>query len=104
MQKREDAVVLITGATDGLGERVAMDLAAGRGALLLHGRDLEKGRRVLEKIAGATGNGCSTCAKAPAATTSRFWRGGGVTPARRGGRRGPWPPLRAAATSCTVSG
>lgn len=56
MQKREEAVVLITGATDGLGERVAMDLAAGGATLLLHGRDREKGRRVRDRIASATGN------------------------------------------------
>jgi NAD(P)-dependent dehydrogenase (short-subunit alcohol dehydrogenase family) len=48
--------ILITGATDGLGERVATDLAGKGFTLLLHGRDRDKGRRVLEKIRSATGN------------------------------------------------
>lgn len=49
-------VILITGATDGLGEKVATDLA-GRGAtILVHGRNQDKGRRVLAKIRETTGN------------------------------------------------
>lgn len=41
---------MITGATDGLGRAVAFDLA-GRGAeLLLHGRNDERGQRVVEEI------------------------------------------------------
>lgn len=56
MQRLEDVVVLITGATDGLGQRVASDLAAKGATVLLHGRDREKGRRVLEKIRELTGN------------------------------------------------
>ena len=57
MRNLEELTIIITGATDGLGERVATDLA-GRGAtLLLHGRNPDKGRRVLAKIREATGNG-----------------------------------------------
>lgn len=56
MQRLEDVVVLITGATDGLGQRVASDLAAKGATVLLHGRDPGKGRRVLEKIRELTGN------------------------------------------------
>lgn len=52
-----DPVILITGATDGLGEKVATDLAARGVTLLLHGRNPEKGRRVLAKIREVTGNG-----------------------------------------------
>lgn len=48
--------ILITGATDGLGERVATDLAAQGLTLLLHGRDPDKGRRVLARIREITGN------------------------------------------------
>jgi NAD(P)-dependent dehydrogenase (short-subunit alcohol dehydrogenase family) len=56
MRDLNELTVFITGATDGLGERVALDLA-GRGAsLLLHGRDPEKGRRVLAKISEETDN------------------------------------------------
>lgn len=47
---------MITGATDGLGERVATDLAGKGATLLLHGRDPEKGARVLEKIRERSGS------------------------------------------------
>lgn len=50
------ATILITGATDGLGERVATDLAARGATLLLHGRDPDKGNRVLARIREITGN------------------------------------------------
>lgn len=56
MNRKEGMSVMITGATDGLGEKVATDLARGGMTLLLHGRDPEKGRRVLEKISEVTGN------------------------------------------------
>jgi NAD(P)-dependent dehydrogenase (short-subunit alcohol dehydrogenase family) len=56
MDKRDDLVIMITGATAGLGERVATDLAAGGATLLLHGRDPEKGRKVLAKIREKSGN------------------------------------------------
>ena len=56
MRDPEQLTVLITGATDGLGQRVATDLA-GRGVtLLLHGRDPEKGRKVQEEIRKTTGS------------------------------------------------
>ncbi len=48
--------ILITGATDGLGRALAERLAADGATLLLHGRDPEKGERVLAEIASATGN------------------------------------------------
>lgn len=47
---------LITGATDGLGKRVAKDLAGQDYIILLHGRNREKGERVLQEIKDATGN------------------------------------------------
>lgn len=56
MRKIEDMVVLVTGATDGLGEKVATDLAGKGATLLLHGRDRDKGRMVQAKIHKATGN------------------------------------------------
>jgi len=56
MHNLAELTIMITGATDGLGERVASDLAGKGIMLLLHGRDPEKGRRVLAKIREATGN------------------------------------------------
>jgi NAD(P)-dependent dehydrogenase (short-subunit alcohol dehydrogenase family) len=48
-------IVLVTGATDGLGRQVARDLAARGATVLLHGRRQEKGRATLRGIAEATG-------------------------------------------------
>jgi NAD(P)-dependent dehydrogenase (short-subunit alcohol dehydrogenase family) len=56
MRSVEELVIFITGATDGLGERVATDLAGKGATLLLHGRDREKGARVLAKIRERTGS------------------------------------------------
>jgi NAD(P)-dependent dehydrogenase (short-subunit alcohol dehydrogenase family) len=51
-----EATILVTGATDGLGRRVAADLA-GRGAtVLLHGRDGERLRATLDEIRSETGD------------------------------------------------
>ena len=50
------AKVLVTGATDGLGRRVAFDLAAGGATVLLHGRNPERLEATLEEIRGETGN------------------------------------------------
>jgi len=49
-------VILVTGATDGLGKRVASDLAALGATVLLHGRSRDKGEAVLQEIGDATGN------------------------------------------------
>jgi NAD(P)-dependent dehydrogenase (short-subunit alcohol dehydrogenase family) len=49
-------VVLITGSTDGLGRKVADSLAAKGAAVLLHGRNLDKGRALLDAITSTTGN------------------------------------------------
>ncbi|QXE87839.1 SDR family NAD(P)-dependent oxidoreductase [Geomonas nitrogeniifigens] len=56
MKDLEGYVILITGATDGLGEKVATDFAPLGATLLLHGRDPEKGRRVVAAISEATGS------------------------------------------------
>lgn len=47
---------LVTGATDGVGKVVAQRLAAQGWRVLLHGRSAEKGARVREAIARASGN------------------------------------------------
>jgi len=49
--------IFVTGATDGIGEKTALELARQGHTLLLHGRDKEKGARVLEKINKETCNG-----------------------------------------------
>ena len=56
MQDMKNQVILVTGATDGLGKRVARDLAAREATILLHGRNQEKGEAVLGKIRDVTGN------------------------------------------------
>jgi NAD(P)-dependent dehydrogenase (short-subunit alcohol dehydrogenase family) len=45
-------VVLITGSTDGLGREVATRLGATGAHLIVHGRNLERGREVVEEIMG----------------------------------------------------
>jgi NAD(P)-dependent dehydrogenase (short-subunit alcohol dehydrogenase family) len=56
MQAIKNQVILVTGATDGLGKRVAFDLAAREATVLLHGRSREKGEAALRHIRDATGN------------------------------------------------
>ena len=55
-QRVKNQVILITGATDGLGKQVARDLAAQGATMLLHGRSREKGEATLQEIRDATGN------------------------------------------------
>jgi NAD(P)-dependent dehydrogenase (short-subunit alcohol dehydrogenase family) len=52
----DQQTIMITGATDGLGRALAADLAGDGAALLLHGRDDERGRATLEEIQAQTGN------------------------------------------------
>src|SRR3989441_12464969 len=56
MRPLTEQVILITGATDGLGKAVAMQLARAVATLLLHGRDEARGQRTLEEIGAQTGN------------------------------------------------
>jgi NAD(P)-dependent dehydrogenase (short-subunit alcohol dehydrogenase family) len=56
MRNASERTILITGATDGLGRRVAEDLAGLGATLLLHGRSPDKGEAVLAAIRDATGN------------------------------------------------
>lgn len=51
-----DKVILVTGATDGLGRMVATRLAAQGATVLLHGRDPAKGAAVMKEIKAATGS------------------------------------------------
>ncbi len=56
MRPLTEQVIVITGATDGLGKAVAMQLARTGATLLLHGRDEARGERTLEEIRAQTGN------------------------------------------------
>ncbi len=56
MRPIREQVMLVTGATDGLGRQVARDLAAQGATLLLHGRDQGRGEAALAEIREATGN------------------------------------------------
>jgi NAD(P)-dependent dehydrogenase (short-subunit alcohol dehydrogenase family) len=56
MTEASGKVMLITGATDGLGRQVAEDLAALGAAVLLHGRNPAKGEAALAQIREKTGN------------------------------------------------
>lgn len=51
-----DKVILITGATDGLGKLLATRLAEKGAHLLLHGRSKEKGQSVLNELKSVTRN------------------------------------------------
>ena len=55
MRPIEETVVLITGATDGLGRGVARDLAARGAKILVHGRDPAKVDAVVSEIGAARG-------------------------------------------------
>jgi NAD(P)-dependent dehydrogenase (short-subunit alcohol dehydrogenase family) len=56
MRPLREQVILITGATDGLGKAVALQLARTGATLLLHGRDEARGQQALEEIRAQTGN------------------------------------------------
>src|ERR671922_1135695 len=56
MRPIEDTVILITGATDGLGRGVAERLAAEGATVLRHGRDPERLAATADAIRQATGN------------------------------------------------
>jgi NAD(P)-dependent dehydrogenase (short-subunit alcohol dehydrogenase family) len=56
MHRPEKKAILITGATDGLGKQVALDLGNKGFKLFLHGRNPEKAEAVLEEIRQKSGN------------------------------------------------
>ena len=56
MRPIDEQVVLVTGATDGLGKALAIDLAARGATVLLHGRDDRRGSDAIEEVRGATGS------------------------------------------------
>lgn len=56
MRSVDEAVILVTGATDGLGGRVARDLAARGATVLVHGRSPERAEDAVRGIREETGN------------------------------------------------
>ena len=52
----QEQIVLVTGSTDGIGKETALQLADKGAEIILHGRNQEKGRRVLKEIRNRTGN------------------------------------------------
>ena len=54
MRNVAEATILVTGATDGLGKRVARELAAKGAQVLLHGRSPERLEGTLEELRGQT--------------------------------------------------
>ena len=56
MRDLAEATVLVTGATDGLGKRVALELAAKGATVLLHGRSRERLEAAREEVQRETGS------------------------------------------------
>ncbi len=56
MRDAAEATILVTGATDGLGKRVARELAAKGTTVLLHGRSPERLEATLEELRSQTGS------------------------------------------------
>jgi NAD(P)-dependent dehydrogenase (short-subunit alcohol dehydrogenase family) len=60
MRGSTGATVLVTGATDGLGRHVALELANKGATVLLHGRNRERCEAVLEEVQSQTGSGAGS--------------------------------------------
>jgi NAD(P)-dependent dehydrogenase (short-subunit alcohol dehydrogenase family) len=56
MREISEQIILVTGATDGLGKGVAADLAAKGATVLLHGRSAERLQNTLEELRASTGS------------------------------------------------
>jgi NAD(P)-dependent dehydrogenase (short-subunit alcohol dehydrogenase family) len=80
-----DEIVLITGSTSGIGAQAAITCAAEGAQVAVHGRDLERGARVVQTITAAGGRAAffaadladeDACGRLVAAVAARF---GGLT-------------------------
>ena len=56
METIKDRIVLVTGATDGIGKQTAIDLAEIGAKVIIHGRDEEKAGETLAEIRDKSGN------------------------------------------------
>ncbi len=56
MDSMKNKIVLITGATDGIGKQTAFDLAEIGAAIIIHGRDHERTKNVASEIKESTDN------------------------------------------------
>ena len=56
MKVIDNQTILITGSTDGLGKKVALELAKQGATILLHGRNPEKGDEILKEIISLSKN------------------------------------------------
>lgn len=56
MRPIDQQVILVTGATDGLGREFSRELAAQGATVLLHGRDAAKGEAAVREIRKETAN------------------------------------------------
>jgi short-subunit dehydrogenase len=56
MRPLADQTILVTGATNGLGLALVQTLAEKGATVLLHGRDKQRGRALLDEIRQETGN------------------------------------------------
>ncbi|WP_420852080.1 SDR family NAD(P)-dependent oxidoreductase [Paenibacillus hamazuiensis] len=56
MKPIHQQVILITGATDGIGKQTAIDLAVRGATVLLHGRSDERGKASMVDISSSIGN------------------------------------------------
>lgn len=56
MKPINEQTILVTGATDGIGQQTAIDLAAQGATVIVHGRSDERGKAAVEQIIRLTGN------------------------------------------------
>ncbi len=55
MEKLSGKTALVTGSTDGVGRRVARKLGQAGARVLVHGRDAERGARIVAEIEASGG-------------------------------------------------